>query len=246
MLGVDVYRPRRQGAQPARAEMGQPVVDAPEAASTDGGSAAADTLAASPESPAAGAPAPIADMGWEALADLVSDCTRCELCQGRTQTVFEAGARTADLMIIGEAPGREEDRRGEPFVGRAGQLLDQMLFAIGRDRASSVYITNIVKCRPPRNRDPEPGEAAACRDYLSRQIALVRPSLILAAGRVAAQNLLQSNESLGRLRGRCHETSEGVPVLVTYHPAYLLRYPGEKRKVWEDLKLARDRLKSAA
>jgi DNA polymerase len=142
-------------------------------------------------------------------------------------------------MIIGEAPGAEEDRRGEPFVGRAGKLLDEMLRAVGLDRGS-VFITNILKCRPPGNRDPAADEAAACRDYLERQIEMIKPRLVLAVGRIAAQQLLHTDSPLGRLRGRAHSLTSGqVPLVVTYHPAYLLRSPSQKRKVWEDLCLAR-------
>ncbi|MFQ5633914.1 MAG: uracil-DNA glycosylase family protein [Gammaproteobacteria bacterium] len=176
---------------------------------------------------------------WAELRATVAGCTRCPLHRHRTQTVFGVGNRNADWMIIGEAPGAEEDRRGEPFVGRAGKLLDEMLHAVGLDRRT-VFIANILKCRPPNNRDPVAGEAQACRGYLDRQIQLIRPRLILAIGRVAAQQLLHSNAPVGRMRGRPHRLSDGqLPVVVTYHPAYLLRTPSQKRKVWEDLCLAR-------
>lgn len=188
-------------------------------------------------SPAGAGNEAIARLDWDALQARVADCTACELHRGRTQTVFGTGSHTADWMIVGEAPGAEEDRRGEPFVGRAGQLLDNMLIAVGLDR-QSVYIANILKCRPPGNRDPQAGEVNCCMPYLQRQITLLGPRLILAVGRVAAQNLLGTDAPTGRLRGRVHEV-EGVPVVVTYHPAYLLRSPGEKRKAWEDLQLAR-------
>jgi DNA polymerase len=177
-------------------------------------------------------------MDWESLARCVADCTRCNLHGGRTQTVFGVGNRTAEWMIIGEAPGAEEDARGEPFVGRAGQLLNAMLHAVGLQRAQ-VYITNILKCRPPNNRDPLPEEAQQCWPYLRRQIEMIAPKVILAVGRIAAQNLLLTEEPIGRLRGRIHVHAEtAVPVVVTYHPAYLLRKPVEKRKAWEDLHLA--------
>ncbi len=176
-------------------------------------------------------------LDWDELRRTVSDCTRCGLANSRTQTVFGVGNQNATWMIIGEAPGAEEDRRGEPFVGRAGQMLTEMLRAIGQSR-EAVFIANILKCRPPNNRDPEASEAAACRDYLQRQIALVQPSIILAVGKIAAQNLLQSDEPVGRLRGREHAL-DGVPVVVTYHPAYLLRSPSQKRKVWSDLCMAK-------
>lgn len=177
---------------------------------------------------------------WSALRDEVSACTLCSLHKSRTQTVFGVGSETADWMIIGEAPGAEEDRRGEPFVGRAGKLLDEMLRAVGLER-KEVFIANILKCRPPNNRDPAADEAASCRAYLDRQIALVKPKLILAVGRIAAQHLLETDAPLGRLRGRKHYLNGGqLPVVVTYHPAYLLRSPTQKRKAWQDLCLARE------
>lgn len=179
----------------------------------------------------------VSEAGWEELRECVATCTRCALAESRTNTVFGVGNTDADWLIIGEAPGAEEDRRGEPFVGRAGQLLDQMLFAIGQSR-EQVFIANILKCRPPNNRDPRPEEAAACRDYLERQIALIRPKIVLAVGRVAAQNLLATDEPVGRMRGRPHELG-GIPLVVTYHPAYLLRSPSQKRKSWSDLCLAK-------
>jgi DNA polymerase len=177
---------------------------------------------------------------WESLRTEILQCTRCSLHTGRTQGVVGVGNPRADWMVIGEAPGAEEDRRGEPFVGRAGQLLDAMLRAIGLSRAQNVYIANVLKSRPPNNRDPRPEEVAACLPYLRRQIDLVRPRLLLAVGRIAAQNLLGTEESLSRLRGRVHRFGElNTPLVVTYHPAYLLRTPADKRKAWEDLKFAR-------
>jgi DNA polymerase len=186
-------------------------------------------------------PSPAVSGGlWEALRTEVLQCTRCSLHAGRTQGVVGVGNPQADWMVIGEAPGAEEDRRGEPFVGRAGQLLDAMLRAIGLSRAENVYIANVLKSRPPGNRDPRPEEVAACLPYLRRQIELVRPRLLLAVGRIAAQNLLGTEESLSRLRGRVHRFGElNTPLVVTYHPAYLLRNPADKRKAWEDLKFAR-------
>jgi DNA polymerase len=175
-------------------------------------------------------------LDWTELERCVKSCTRCALAQSRTNTVFGVGNPNADWMIIGEAPGAEEDRRGEPFVGRAGKLLDEMLRAIGQSR-DTVFIANILKCRPPNNRDPRPEEAASCREYLERQIQLVQPKIILAVGRIAAQNLLASNETVGRMRGRQHEL-DGIPLVVTYHPAYLLRSPSQKSKSWYDLCLA--------
>ena len=174
---------------------------------------------------------------WSELQEEVRTCTKCALHRGRTQTVFGVGSRSADLLIIGEAPGAEEDRRGEPFVGRAGQLLNAMLAAIHLAR-EDVYIANILKCRPPNNRDPKSDEAATCTPYLQRQIELLQPRVILALGRIAAQWLLQSDAPIGRLRGRTFEYGAGAtPLVVSYHPAYLLRSPLAKSKSWEDLKL---------
>jgi DNA polymerase len=193
------------------------------------------------EAPAAVA-SPDSLSGWEALRSAVASCTRCPLHETRTQTVFGVGNTNADWMIIGEAPGAEEDRRGEPFVGRAGKLLDEVLRAVDLDRRT-VFIANILKCRPPNNRDPSAEEAAACRGYLDRQIDLVEPKMILAVGRVAAQQLLASDAPVGRLRGQVYRLGDrAIPVVVTYHPAYLLRSPSQKRKVWEDLCLARQTL----
>lgn len=172
---------------------------------------------------------------WTALQANVSSCTQCILHKTRSQTVFGVGNRTADWMIVGEAPGAEEDRRGEPFVGRAGKLLDEMLRAMGLAR-ERVYIANILKCRPPNNRDPANDEADSCRQYLNRQIELVAPKMIIAVGRIAAQRLLQTDAPLGRLRQQKHYLADRqVPVVVTYHPAYLLRSPTQKRKAWQDL-----------
>lgn len=175
---------------------------------------------------------------WQALEAQVSDCKKCELHTSRTQTVFGTGNREADWLIIGEAPGADEDRQGEPFVGRAGKLLNEMLLAAGFQRAD-VYIANILKCRPPANRDPSPDEVACCHDYLQQQIDLIQPQLILAVGRIAAHELLQTDIQVGRLRGKLHHYGDtNIPVVVTYHPAYLLRSPLEKRKVWSDLQFA--------
>lgn len=177
-----------------------------------------------------------AGMDWLALRDAVASCTRCPLHQSRTQTVFGVGSPDASWMIVGEAPGAEEDRRGEPFVGRAGKLLDEMLRAVGQQR-DSVFIANILKCRPPNNRDPKSEESAECRGYLERQIELVQPRIILAVGRIAAQLLLDTDTPVGRLRGSRHQLGD-TPLVVTYHPAYLLRSPSQKRKAWDDLLLA--------
>jgi len=185
-------------------------------------------------------PGEVTELDWDALEARVGNCTRCDLHATRTRPVFGVGRRDARLMFVGEAPGAEEDRQGEPFVGRAGKLLDAMLRAIGQER-TSVYIANILKCRPPNNRDPKPEEAASCTPYLWRQIALVQPDLVVALGRIAAQRLLDTSSSLARLRGTVHTLeATGTPLIVTYHPAYLLRSPGEKRKAWQDLKFARD------
>nr|VFJ59562.1 MAG: DNA polymerase [Candidatus Kentron sp. FW] len=176
---------------------------------------------------------------WETLRTQVSECTACDLHKTRTQTVFGVGSPSADWMFIGEAPGVDEDRQGEPFVGRAGRLLDAMIEAIGLER-KEVYIANILKCRPPNNRDPEPGEALSCEPFLLRQIALVNPKVILAVGRIAAQNLLATTTPIGRMRGRRFTFRDtGIPLVVTYHPAYLLRSPLQKRRGWEDLLLTR-------
>jgi DNA polymerase len=187
---------------------------------------------------------PLAE-SWEALRAEVAGCAQCGLQTSRTQTVFGVGNPRAEWLIIGEAPGAEEDRQGEPFVGPAGQLLNAMLKAIGLDRAE-VFIANVLKCRPPGNRDPSPQEVRSCLPYLSRQIALLRPRIILCVGRIAAQNLLATDAPLGSLRGRVHAFGAlATPLVVTYHPAYLLRSPGEKRKAWEDLKFARQTLQNA-
>jgi uracil-DNA glycosylase len=176
-----------------------------------------------------------ADMDWDTLRAEVAACRACGLCETRTQTVFGVGNRNADLMIVGEAPGVDEDRAGEPFVGRAGRLLNLMLAAIGL-RREQVYIANILKCHPPGNRDPSPEEALRCEPFLLHQIELVRPSLVLSVGRISAQNLLRTGTSVGRLRGQWFEFGpDKTPLAVTYHPAYLLRSPDQKGLVWQDL-----------
>lgn len=183
---------------------------------------------------------PSAAEAWRVLREEVAACTRCPLHGTRTQGVFGVGDLQAEWLVIGEAPGAEEDRRGEPFVGRAGQLLDSMLRAIGLARGDNVYIANVLKSRPPGNRDPKPDEVGACMPFLLRQVALLRPRVILVVGRIAAQTLLATDAPLARLRGRVHSFGElATPLVVTYHPAYLLRTPGDKRKAWEDLKFAR-------
>jgi uracil-DNA glycosylase family 4 len=191
-----------------------------------------------------------ADAGLEAreaalaaMSTVVAACTRCRLAEGRTKTVFGSGRAGAELMFIGEGPGAEEDRQGLPFVGRAGELLTRIIQAIDR-RRDDVYIANIVKCRPPGNRDPQPDEVAACRHYLERQIELVAPKVIVALGRIAAQTLLGNDNPIGRMRGQWFRVL-GVPTMVTYHPAALLRNPALKRATWEDMQQVRDRLASS-
>lgn len=191
---------------------------------------------------------PVADQGieqpavatdWAGLQAQVSICTRCELSQHRNQTVFGVGNRNADWLVIGEAPGADEDAKGEPFVGAAGKLLNQMLLAVGLKR-EEVYIANTVKCRPPNNRDPKPEEADACEVYLKQQIALIQPKVIFAVGRIAAHNLLKTDQKVGEMRGQRFEYGDSkIPLVVSYHPAYLLRTPSAKRKAWQDLLFAR-------
>jgi uracil-DNA glycosylase len=192
----------------------------------------------------AGGLPPVHSLDWDALAERVAGCERCRLCEKRTNTVFGVGDRNADWMLIGEAPGENEDKQGEPFVGQAGKLLDNMLGSLALARGTNVYIANVIKCRPPGNRNPEPDEVARCEPYLQRQVALVKPKLIIALGRFAAQSLLKTDASISSLRGRVHQY-EGVPVIVTYHPAYLLRSLADKSKAWADLCLARDTYRKA-
>ncbi len=243
-------RPPAPGPRPA------PVVPAP-------------APAAPADSPLGPRPEGIERMDWPRLEAAVAACRACGLCAGRTQTVFGAGSRRADWMVVGEAPGETEDRQGQPFVGPAGQLLDAMLAAIGLSRQADdamnsvasgadpadaagpndlkrgVYIANVLKCRPPGNRNPQPDEIAQCEPYLRRQVALVQPKVILAMGRFAVQSLLQTGEPIGRLRGRVHHYA-GVPVIVTYHPAYLLRALPDKAKAWQDLCLALEVMRGSA
>jgi uracil-DNA glycosylase len=223
-IGIPVWRLRAVGAAPNAAEAAPPAGIV--AAATAGG---ASSEAASGDA-------------WSELAAKVRACTLCGLHRGRTQTVFGVGKRDARLFVIGEAPGADEDAQGEPFVGRAGQLLNAMLRAIGLPR-SEVYIANILKCRPPNNRDPDPSEAATCTPYLSQQIELVQPRVLLAVGRIAAQWLLQTDTPIGRLRGRVSSYGpRNTPLVVTYHPAYLLRSPLEKAKAWTDLCVVKELL----
>ncbi len=199
-----------------------------------------DSSAASPDQGAAiSREGEIAALTWEALPQHITACRACGLCNSRQQAVPGVGQATATWLVVGEAPGAEEDRQGEPFVGQAGKLLDNMLAAIGVKRGEAVYIANVLKCRPPGNRNPAPEEVAACRPYLERQIALLRPKLILALGRFAALTLLGTDASIASLRGRVHQR-QGFALVVTYHPAYLLRNLPDKAKAWEDLCLARE------
>jgi uracil-DNA glycosylase len=227
-MGLRVFYP-----DPHRGETDSP----PVSPLREGGGAA---VAAQPDSAAAGLD--VSAMGWSELRGAVAACRACGLCETRTQTVFGVGHPRAHWMIVGEAPGENEDRQGEPFVGAAGQLLDAMLAALGLTRHEAppqrqVFIANTLKCRPPHNRNPELEELRRCEPFLVRQIELVQPRLILAMGRFAVQALLRSDEPVGRLRGRVHRY-QGVPLVVTYHPAYLLRNPADKARAWEDLCLA--------
>lgn len=218
-LGIDVWERReRLAAEPATGCHPAPVATP----------TATIPAIAAPIEPAA---------GWEALVATVTTCTACGLHAGRTQTVFGVGHRQAQWLFVGEAPGAEEDRQGEPFVGRAGQLLNAMLFAIGLKR-EEIYIANVLKCRPPNNRDPQGDEVARCEPFLLRQVELLAPKIIVAMGRFAAHSLLKTDLSLNKLRGQ-RLAYHGTPLVVTYHPAYLLRNPIDKRKAWEDLRLAR-------
>ena len=248
-MGLRVWSPPAAGAPAAEAPAMAAVADAeasppvrvpkPQAVLA---AAPAPAPAAALKSPAAGA---LAGLGWPELREAVAGCRACSLCEKRTQTVFGVGHPQAAWMVVGEAPGEQEDREGEPFVGAAGQLLDRMLAALSLTRAADgelpreqrVYIANTLKCRPPGNRNPTPEELAKCEPFLVRQIELVRPRLILAMGRFAVQALLRSDEPIGKLRGRVHRY-QGLPLIVTYHPAYLLRNLPEKAKAWDDLCLA--------
>ena len=257
-MGVRVWAPRAEVAVVPAGEAAAVVVTAPEprtemrapapvAARPVPAAPAVDVVPdASARAPAPAAterqrPADVAAMDWATLRSAVASCEACGLCKTRRNTVFGVGDIGADWMVIGEAPGENEDLQGEPFVGAAGQLLDNMLRAVGRSRSGEgtkgAYIANVLKCRPPANRNPQPQEVAQCEPFLARQVALVKPKIILAMGRFAVQSLLRTEEPIGRLRGRVHQY-EGVPVIVTYHPAYLLRTPVDKAKAWDDLCLA--------
>ena len=230
--------------EPAPAQPVAPIAAVPRpAASVRPAAAAPVPVVAAPD--ALPLPPGVDQMDWDTLQATVAECRACGLCHSRKNTVFGVGDRNAQWMVIGEAPGENEDLQGEPFVGQAGKLLDNMLSAIGlnrnvegaKDGQAGVYIANTLKCRPPGNRNPEPVELQTCAPYLVRQVALVQPQIILAMGRFAVQSLLQTTEPIGKLRGRVH-SYQGVPVVVTYHPAYLLRNPADKAKAWADLVLA--------
>ena len=231
--------------QPAAATVPVPASSSPSPVT---GAAAMAEEAVAVLAPAAAVPPPSsrrAQLDWPALRQAVAGCRACSLCESRTQTVFGVGHPQARWMVVGEAPGEQEDRQGEPFVGPSGQLLDAMLHALGVSRAADgppeqrVYIANTLKCRPPGNRNPLPEELQRCEGFLIRQIELVQPRVIVAMGNFAVRSLLRSHEPVGRLRGRVHRY-QGVPLIVTYHPAYLLRQPAEKARAWDDLCLAVD------
>ena len=243
-MGVKVWTPMPSAATAVTAAATPPApAPAVVAAPTPAPVSAPPAVAAPVATPRPVDTSAVAGMGWDGLRQAVAACEACGLCRSRRQTVFGTGHEQARWMIVGEAPGEQEDRQGEPFVGPAGQLLDAMLRATGRDRrtdaAGGVFIANVLKCRPPANRNPAPDEVLRCEPFLARQVALVQPKLIIAMGRFAVQSLLRTTEPIGRLRGRVHRY-EGVPVIVTYHPAYLLRNPADKAKAWADLCLALD------
>jgi uracil-DNA glycosylase family 4 len=236
-LDIDVWVPRAAAEETAPANAGANVITSVAANINVEAQHAAPLQ--TPELPITDHSSPItSSLEWPELEATVKACTKCALHRTRTQAVFGVGNRQAQWMVIGEAPGADEDEQGEPFVGRAGQLLNSMLKAIGLKR-EDVYIANILKSRPPNNRDPAPDEVSACIPYLHRQIELVNPKLLLCVGRIAAQNLLSTDTPIGKLRGQVHHLGHR-PVVVTYHPAYLLRSPGEKRRAWQDLVLAMD------
>jgi uracil-DNA glycosylase family 4 len=238
---VQVLEASPAAAPPPASESRRPAPRAP--------AASLASPAAKPiEVPLGPRPVGVDTMALPALRDAVAACQACSLCQSRTQPVFGVGHEQAHWMIVGEAPGEQEDKQGEPFVGRDGQLLDSMLTSLALTRteanaAQQVFITNVLKCRPPAHRNPQPQEAAQCEPFLARQIELVKPKVILAMGRFAAQALLKSAEPIGKLRGKVHEVA-GVPVIVTYHPANLLRSPSDKALAWDDLCLAREVVRS--
>jgi len=260
-MGVSIWQPGEsapavaadeglaEGAVPAPAPLDAPLHDTPPRdipAVREAPAAAPRPRDLAQAAPAAGHVDAVSRMDWPVLREAVTSCRACGLCETRRQTVFGVGHERAHWMVVGEAPGEQEDLQGEPFVGPAGQLLDRMLLALGLTRgeaepARQVYIANTLKCRPPRNRNPEPAELARCLPFLERQVALVQPRVILAMGRFAVQALLGSDEPIGKLRGRVHQW-QGRPLVVTYHPAYLLRQPTEKARAWADLCLAAEAL----
>ena len=239
-MGIPCYEPiARQGApdpQPQPLRAAREPVSVPSRPQASDATPRPSSVRGADRVPPGGA---VELMQWDALAQTVAECRACRLCEGRRNTVFGVGDIQADWLIVGEAPGENEDQQGEPFVGPAGKLLDNMLAALGLNRQRKVYIANVLKCRPPANRNPAPEEVAQCEPFLRRQVQLLQPRIILAMGRFAVQSLLGSNEPIGKLRGRIHSYRE-VPLVVTYHPAYLLRNPADKGKAWEDLCLALD------
>jgi DNA polymerase len=257
-MGVRLWLPPVEAAPRAReqaatvAEVSAAVTAAPRVAPA---SAPAAAVAARPplpqrtREPAGGADG-VTALGWPALREAVAACTACALCNSRRQTVFGVGSERAHWMVVGEAPGEQEDIQGEPFVGKSGQLLDNMLQALGLTRgeaepAQQVYIANTLKCRPPGNRNPAPEELAQCEAFLIRQVQLLQPRIILAMGAFAVKSLLRSTEPVGKLRGHVHHY-QGVPLIVTYHPAYLLRNPADKARAWDDLCLAAETVQAGA
>jgi DNA polymerase len=245
-MGLTAWAPEAGEAEPAALSPDGEALPAAAAAPRRAAPQAQKVEALPTEAP----PSAVRSMDWPALREAVARCRACRLCEGRRNTVFGVGNERAHLMVVGEAPGEQEDRRGEPFVGPAGHLLDSMLRALGLTREAAgperqVFIANTLKCRPPGNRNPEPDEMVKCEPFLQRQLALVQPKVILAMGRFAVQALLRSTEPIGRLRGRVH-AYEGVPLVVTYHPAYLLRNLPDKAKAWDDLCLAGSLLKDGA
>ena len=214
-------------------------------ASEDSASPAEPPMPATPKITVGPRATGVESMAWDELAETVAACRACKLCGARRNTVFGVGDRNADWLIVGEAPGENEDIQGEPFVGQAGKLLDNMLRALALSRREKVFIANVLKCRPPGNRNPEPDEVAQCEPFLRRQVQLLQPKIIVAMGRFAVQSLLGTTEAIGRLRGQRHQYA-GVPVVVTYHPAYLLRNLPDKAKAWADLCLAREIVSQAA
>ncbi|MCZ8294896.1 MAG: uracil-DNA glycosylase [Hylemonella sp.] len=258
-MGVRVFSPELpvgalDDAPPSPPRGGEAALPAARVAVARPATVAEPVADRAPFSAARAMPAEIAAMDWDALQQAVAGCQACGLCQSRKNTVFGVGDTQARWLVVGEAPGENEDIQGEPFVGQAGQLLDNMLKAVGLNRqgtgAQGVYIANVLKCRPPANRNPQPEEVLQCEPYLRRQVALLQPQIILALGRFAAQSLLQhsvpdvATMPLGKLRGQVH-SYEGVPVIVSYHPAYLLRTPQDKARTWADLCLALDVMRAA-